>query len=66
MAEGAHYVEMTLLKGEYGANWPKIGVVGQGFDAAGSAKAYESAEGWLLDTRLGAHRGRHSAAALRR
>ena len=36
MAEGAHYVEMTLLEeGRSGAN---MGVVGQGFDAAvGSA-----------------------------
>eukprot|EP01046_Picozoa_sp_COSAG06_P082097 COSAG06_NODE_29163_length_561_cov_1.705628_1_plen_123_part_10 len=51
MAEGAHYVEMTLLeKGEYGAY---MGVVGQGFDAAGGGKAFESAEGWLLLTHSG-------------
>jgi hypothetical protein len=52
MAAGAHYVEMTLLKkgGGYGAY---VGVVGQGFDAAGGGEAYESAEGWLLDTGYG-------------
>eukprot|EP01046_Picozoa_sp_COSAG06_P017738 COSAG06_NODE_1213_length_10240_cov_645.253525_11_plen_320_part_00 len=48
MAEGAHYVEMTLLeKGSYGA---MMGVVGQGFDAAGGGEASDSAEGWLLST----------------
>eukprot|EP01046_Picozoa_sp_COSAG06_P042696 COSAG06_NODE_5478_length_3454_cov_7.281073_1_plen_192_part_00 len=46
MPEGAHYVEMTLLeKGSLGAY---LGVVGQGFDAAGGGAAYGSAEGWLL------------------
>jgi len=51
MAEGAHYVEMTLVKkGSYGA-W--MGVVGQGFDVAGGGKAYESAEAWLLHTGVG-------------
>ena len=47
MAEGAHYVEMTLLEKGYGAY---LGVVGQGFDAAGGGKAFSSAEGWLLAT----------------
>ena len=48
MVVGAHYVEMTLLeKGSFGA-W--MGVVGQGFDAAGGGEANESAEGWLLHT----------------
>ena len=48
MAAGAHYVEMTLLeKGSYGA-W--MGVVGQGFDAAGGGSASDSAEGWVLYT----------------
>eukprot|EP01046_Picozoa_sp_COSAG06_P046050 COSAG06_NODE_6465_length_2922_cov_38.925257_1_plen_216_part_00 len=48
MAEGAHYVEITLLKKcEYGAY---MGVVGQGFDAAGGGAAYQSAEGWMLGT----------------
>jgi hypothetical protein len=52
MAEGAHYVEMTLLEeGSYGAS---MGVVGQGFDAAGGGKAWRSAEGWLLGTGSGA------------
>ena len=51
MAEGAHYVEMTLLeKGQYGA---MMGVVGQGFDAAGGGMASDSAEGWLLGTGYG-------------
>ena len=51
MVAGAHYVEMTLLeKGRYGA---RMGVVGQGFDAAGGRRAYQSAEGWLLDTNSG-------------
>ena len=51
MAEGAHYVEMTLLeKGRYGTG---MGVVGQGFDAAGGGRAYSSAEGWLLYTSNG-------------
>eukprot|EP01046_Picozoa_sp_COSAG06_P001675 COSAG06_NODE_56_length_27627_cov_106.527136_28_plen_165_part_00 len=51
MAEGAHYVEMTLLKhGMYGA---AMGVVGQGFDAAAGGAAYNSAEGWLLVTYCG-------------
>jgi hypothetical protein len=49
MAEGAHYVEMTLLEagGSYSA---RMGVVGQGFDAAGGGVACRSAEGWLLST----------------
>eukprot|EP01046_Picozoa_sp_COSAG06_P073146 COSAG06_NODE_21732_length_747_cov_1.273148_1_plen_159_part_10 len=48
MVAGAHYVEMTLLKkGRTGA---LMGVVGQGFDAAGGRKASSSAEGWLLYT----------------
>ena len=52
MAEGAHYVEMTLLEkgGSYGAF---MGVVGQGFDAAGGGAACRSAEGWLLGTGSG-------------
>ena len=51
MAEGAHYVEMTLLeKGRYGTG---MGVVGQGFDAAGGGEAHMSAEGWLLSTGSG-------------
>eukprot|EP01046_Picozoa_sp_COSAG06_P038244 COSAG06_NODE_4397_length_4298_cov_111.854727_1_plen_193_part_00 len=48
MAEGAHYVEMTLLK--QGSASAYMGVVGQGFDAAGGGEAYGSAEGWLLRT----------------
>eukprot|EP01046_Picozoa_sp_COSAG06_P019845 COSAG06_NODE_1429_length_9481_cov_30.750986_7_plen_165_part_00 len=51
MAEGAHYVEMTLL--EQGLGGAMMGVVGQGFDAAGGGLAYESAEGWLLSTYTG-------------
>jgi hypothetical protein len=50
MAEGAHYVEMTLL--EEGYAW--MGVVGQGSDAAGGGGACQSAEGWLLSTGSGA------------
>ena len=46
MAEGAHYVEMTLLEEGYAF----VGVVGQGFDAAGGGGAHMSAEGWLLST----------------
>eukprot|EP01046_Picozoa_sp_COSAG06_P025635 COSAG06_NODE_2166_length_7431_cov_10.271959_9_plen_259_part_00 len=60
MADGAHYVEMTLLeKGGWGV-W--MGVVGQGFDAAGGGMAWASAEGWLLNTRFGylRHAGRGS------
>jgi hypothetical protein len=60
MVAGAHYVEMTLLKkGGHGAF---LGVVGQGFDAAGGGAAYQSAEGWLLDTNNGnlVHAGRTS------
>eukprot|EP01046_Picozoa_sp_COSAG06_P038248 COSAG06_NODE_4397_length_4298_cov_111.854727_5_plen_237_part_00 len=60
MAEGAHYVEMTLLeKGRMGAS---MGVVGQGFDAAGGGAAWTSAEGWLLDTFSGnlRHAGKFS------
>eukprot|EP01047_Picozoa_sp_COSAG01_P128604 COSAG01_NODE_57973_length_309_cov_0.542857_1_plen_103_part_11 len=60
MAEGAHYVEMTLLeKGVYGA---RMGVVGQGFDAAGGGGAYQSADGWLLGTGSGSlwHAGNYS------
>eukprot|EP01046_Picozoa_sp_COSAG06_P075599 COSAG06_NODE_23705_length_683_cov_3.339041_1_plen_187_part_10 len=48
MVAGAHYVEMTLL--ETGCCAAMMGVVGQGFDAAGGGKAYNSAEGWLLYT----------------
>eukprot|EP01046_Picozoa_sp_COSAG06_P013147 COSAG06_NODE_790_length_12278_cov_52.245176_8_plen_181_part_00 len=52
MVAGAHYVEMTLLEktGRYGA---LMGVVGQGFDAAGGGEAFRSAEGWLLHTNSG-------------
>ena len=60
MAEGAHYVEMTLLeKGMVGAY---MGVVGQGFDAAGGGAACDSAEAWLLRTGGGnlCHAGRGS------
>eukprot|EP01046_Picozoa_sp_COSAG06_P019841 COSAG06_NODE_1429_length_9481_cov_30.750986_3_plen_183_part_00 len=60
MAVGAHYVEMTLLeKGRYGA---RMGVVGQGFDAAGGGAAFGSAEGWVLSTDIGdlCHAGRDS------
>ena len=60
MVAGAHYVEMTLLKkGSYGA-W--MGVVGQGFDAAGGGMACNSAEGWMLRTDDGSlgHAGRAS------
>jgi hypothetical protein len=60
MAEGAHYVEMTLLKQRsFGA---MVGVVGQGFDAAGGEMASHSAEGWVLRTYNGAlhHAGRSS------
>ena len=59
MAEGAHYVEMTLLEKGWGAN---MGVVGQGFDAAGGGKAFQSAEGWLVITFGGSlgHAGRFS------
>jgi len=48
MIAGAHYAEMTLLvKGGVGAY---MGVVGQGFDAAGSGEVQSSAEDWLLYT----------------
>eukprot|EP01046_Picozoa_sp_COSAG06_P092663 COSAG06_NODE_38883_length_418_cov_1.473354_1_plen_120_part_10 len=51
MAEGAHYVEMTLLeKGSGWAGGARMGVVGQGFDAAGGGAAFHSAEGWMLST----------------
>eukprot|EP01052_Picozoa_sp_SAG31_P049719 SAG31_NODE_11019_length_1073_cov_1.766940_2_plen_138_part_01 len=50
MADGAHYVEMTLLEKGYGA-W--MGVVGQGFDAVGGGEARLSAEGWMLSTSRG-------------
>ena len=60
MAEGAHYVEMTLL--EKGSGRAMMGVVGQGFDAAGGGMPYKSAEGWLLYTGGGDlwHAGRAS------
>eukprot|EP01046_Picozoa_sp_COSAG06_P017736 COSAG06_NODE_1213_length_10240_cov_645.253525_9_plen_227_part_00 len=60
MAAGAHYVEMTLL--EEGFNGAKMGVVGQGFDAAGGGEAWHSADGWLLGTYYGFlnHAGRGS------
>jgi hypothetical protein len=51
MAEGAHYVEMTLLVKGRGV---RMGVVGQGFDAAGGGMASWSAEGWMLSTGTGA------------
>ena len=51
MAEGAHYVEMTLL--EKGGLAAYMGVVGQGFDAAGGGEAWKSAEGWMLSTYSG-------------
>eukprot|EP01046_Picozoa_sp_COSAG06_P054402 COSAG06_NODE_9681_length_1845_cov_11.059565_2_plen_127_part_01 len=50
MAAGAHYVEMTLLEEGWGAF---VGVVGQGFDAAGGGWASSSAEGWVLSTDYG-------------
>jgi hypothetical protein len=64
MAEGAHYVEMTLVKNGY-AN---MGVVGQGFDAAGApvrgGEACGSAEGWVLHINSGwlSHAGKSSTA----
>ena len=60
MVAGAHYVEMTLLEQSgYGA---RMGVVGQGFDAAGGGAANKSAKGWLLSTGVGYlyHAGRGS------
>ena len=49
MAEGAHYVEVTVLKqGRYYD--AQMGVVGQGFGGVGGGEANMSAEGWLLDT----------------
>ncbi len=50
MVAGVHYVEMTLLEQGDGAI---MGVVGQGFDAAGGGAANKSAEGWLLFTPYG-------------
>ena len=60
MVAGAHYVEMTLL--EKGRGGALMGVAGQGFDAAGGGRAYQSAEGWLLNTYNGdlEHAGRTS------
>ena len=52
MAEGAHYVEMTLREKGRGGG-AMMGVVGQGFDAAGGGAAFTSAEGWLLSTSRG-------------
>jgi hypothetical protein len=50
MVAGAHYVEMTFLKkGRYSSS-ALMGVVGQGFDAAGGGWASSSAEGWVLYT----------------
>eukprot|EP01046_Picozoa_sp_COSAG06_P034225 COSAG06_NODE_3568_length_5176_cov_22.718732_4_plen_186_part_00 len=60
MVAGAHYVEMTLLEvSQWGA---MMGVVGQGFDAAGGGMASDSAEGWLLSTNSGylGHAGKGS------
>ena len=52
MVAGVHYVEMTLLEGgKYGVTL--MGVVGQGFDAAGGGETHKSAEGWLLATVTG-------------
>eukprot|EP01046_Picozoa_sp_COSAG06_P081553 COSAG06_NODE_28700_length_569_cov_3.876596_2_plen_153_part_01 len=48
MVAGSHYVEMTLLEKGWGG--ALMGVVGQGFDAAGGGEASSSAEGWLLRT----------------
>ena len=56
MAEGAHYVEMTLLEKE-SHRWDSgafMGGVEQGFDAAGGGAAGRSAEGWMLHTENGA------------
>eukprot|EP01046_Picozoa_sp_COSAG06_P042692 COSAG06_NODE_5477_length_3455_cov_29.898391_3_plen_206_part_00 len=49
MAEGVRYVEMTLEK----AGDAMMGVVGQGFDAAGGGMACDSAEAWMLYTNDG-------------
>eukprot|EP01046_Picozoa_sp_COSAG06_P057876 COSAG06_NODE_11431_length_1511_cov_5.956799_1_plen_168_part_00 len=52
MVAGVHYVEMTLLEGgEYGGAF--LGVVVQGFDAAGGGRVSSSAEGWLLSAGYG-------------
>ena len=53
MVAGAHYVEMTLLEKVSKRAFICMGVVGQGFDAAGGGEAWKSAEGWLLDTGYG-------------
>eukprot|EP01046_Picozoa_sp_COSAG06_P038131 COSAG06_NODE_4374_length_4319_cov_5.169905_5_plen_181_part_00 len=52
MVAGAHYVEMTLLEKGWGIG-ARMGVVGQGFDAAGGGPATWSAEGWVLNTKYG-------------
>jgi hypothetical protein len=52
MVAGAHYVEMAILEKGLGVG-AMMGVVGQGFDAAGGGMAFSSAEGWLLNTGYG-------------
>eukprot|EP01046_Picozoa_sp_COSAG06_P022280 COSAG06_NODE_1719_length_8590_cov_18.960311_8_plen_205_part_00 len=61
MVAGAHYVEMTLLE-KKGIGGATMGVVGQGFDAAGGGAAWQSAEGWLLSADYGNlyHAGEYS------
>ena len=51
MVAGAHYVEMTLL--EKGSWIAFLGVVAQGFDAAGGGETWNSAQGWMLGTDYG-------------
>jgi|EP01046_Picozoa_sp_COSAG06_P029463 hypothetical protein len=67
MATGTHFAELTLLKDGQRKNWDHmgvhLGVVGAGFNAEGTGggnQAGDSAEGWMLTTRLGEllHAGR--------
>lgn len=59
MAEGAHYVEITLLnKGNYSV---LMGVVRQGFDVVGGRRLIRSTEGWAFSSSGGwlLHAGTH-------
>eukprot|EP01046_Picozoa_sp_COSAG06_P049500 COSAG06_NODE_7634_length_2429_cov_10.121732_2_plen_329_part_00 len=64
MVAGVHYMEMTLLEQggmRSSGDWTfrrqsgpsSMGVVGQGFDAAGGGCASSSAKGWVLSTKGG-------------
>ena len=60
MRRGVHYATFTLRSMFPISGVVSMGVVGAGFDPTGSGRAFESPQGWVLDTAQGYlhHNGR--------